>query len=88
MAARNRIISDEELPELEMKLFVCTDHDKHQGEAQVSSFVLAYDEQRAISLLDKSLVKAGLRPRTMWRYALSEIPLDKELAEVLNDGDY
>ena len=71
-----------------LRIFVCTDHDKHQPEAHVSSVVLALDERRAVLFLDAALIKAGLRPRSMWRYRLDEIPNDKELAEVLNDGDY
>ena len=89
MAARNRIQSDDMEPQIKsMRLYICTDHDKHQQEAQASSYVLAYDEERAKELLDKSLIKTGLRPYAMWRYRLTEIPLDREMAEVLTDGDY
>jgi hypothetical protein len=78
---------DSELP-ADLKLYVCTDHDKHQNEAKVSSVVLAYNEERAIELLDRALISAGLRPKSMWRYRLQSMPLDRAYAEVLNDGDY
>ena len=89
MAKSKRVDEIPEQPEdRKLRLFVCTDHDKHQPEAHVSSVVLALDERRAVLFLDAALVKAGLRPRSMWRYRIDENPLDKELAEVLNDGDY
>jgi hypothetical protein len=88
MSLSKRVYEEGSEPPADLKLYVCTDHDKHQTEAKVSSVVLAYSEERAIELLDEALIKAGLRPKGMWRYRLQSMPLDRAYAEVLNDGDY
>jgi hypothetical protein len=88
MALSKRVYEDASDVSPQLKLWVCTDHDKHQIEAKVSSVVLAYSEERAIELLDKALITCGLRPKSMWRYRLEALPMDKAFAEILNDGDY
>jgi hypothetical protein len=75
-------------PGPELRLFVTTDHDKHSSGGKVASYALARDEAHAKALIDASLIRAGLRPHSMWRYRLESHPLNKPIAEVLNDGDY
>jgi len=71
-----------------MKLYVCTDHDKHQTEAKCASIVLAQNEEQARALLDTTLEREGLRGYKMWRYRFEELDCSKPFADILNDGDY
>lgn len=88
--ARSKRVIDVSPPDrpMPLKIFVCTDHDRHENEAKVASLVLARDVEEARPLLDKALTASGLRPYAHYRYQLHEIPADRPLAEILNDGDY
>jgi hypothetical protein len=71
-----------------LKLYVCTDHDKHQLEAKVASLMWAQNEEQARELLNTALEREGLRGYKMWRYRLELLDLSKPFADILNDGDY
>lgn len=77
-----------------MRLFTCTDHDCHWP-VGVASIVIAPDEQTAVHLLADALKERGLKSwktndqgQHLANFTLREIPLDKSLALVLQDGNY
>ncbi len=88
MAASKRVYDSEDPPEAVLELYVCTDHDKHQIQAKVAAVVMAFSAVQAEKLLDAALVRAGLRPKAMWRYRIQKLSMDRAFAEILNDGDY
>ena len=66
-----------------MKVFTCVDHDSvWVGGASV---VVAFDEAMAHALLEKELVKRGLK---RGKFTLVELDTKYEHAIVLRDGDY
>jgi hypothetical protein len=71
-----------------LKLFVCTDFFAADRLALRAAYVYAVDAVDARTLLDRSLIKAGLLPYAKYRYQLREVPLDEgPRAEVLNSGE-
>ena len=88
MPESRRVIGEASQDPESLKLFVCTDHDKHEIEAKCASIIWAQNEDHAKLLLDEALKKEGLRPYAMWRYRLERMDLTRPFADVLNDGDY
>ncbi len=70
-----------------MIVFVCTDHDLHYP-VGCASVVIADGEDEARALLDAELVKRGLKPSAREPYTLKQLPNNRPLAVILNDGDY
>jgi len=68
-----------------MKVFTCTDFEGHYP-VGVSAVIVASDAMEARTLLDKELVKHGLRPKVISTF--QEISLDRSAAIILQDGDY
>ncbi len=80
-------IGESPLRPVEVRLFICIDHDGFNGSSSHrSSYVIAADENHAKKLLDEVLIKAGLQPFEKYRYKLHEVPLDRWTAEILADG--
>jgi hypothetical protein len=70
-----------------VRLFISRDHDGfHGASSHRASVVVAKDEVHAREMLDKVLLKNGLRDFRRCRYKLIELPLDKWVAEILADG--
>jgi len=70
-----------------MKLYVCTDHDRHWPTG-VASVIIAKNENEAKELLNKALVRHGLKPYDEKPYVLHKVSQNKPKAIILYDGDY
>jgi hypothetical protein len=69
------------------RVWTVTDHDGHWP-VGVASVVVADSEERARMVLDGQLEADGLRPFAQAPYTLIEVPLDREHAVVLCNGEY
>lgn len=70
-----------------MKIYVIKDHDRHWP-VGAASMVIARNKEEAIKLLDKELIKRGLKPYKDKPYNLIKVSQAKPVAVVLCDGNY
>lgn len=74
---------------IDIRIFVCCDHDRLEGGPKPASIVFARSEEKARELLDQALRNNGLRPYSQYRYRFREITPNEaalEFAEVLTLG--
>jgi hypothetical protein len=70
-----------------LNLYTCTGFTGHYP-VGTSAIIIAPSEERARLLLDQELKKYGLGRGDGEKHNMFVVPLDKQAAIILNDGDY
>ena len=71
-----------------MKVFYCTNHDRHSPTGGGASVMVAQDEQQARELLDAELLKDDLSTSRVHPYKITELDTKVPAAKILCNGDY